>query len=180
MVTALDWHPLTGSLLSSSTDRGTIVWRDDKSKGQLLPQLSTMNELKGNTDACWNHRGDKFAVGAASGVVHIGSFNDTIGLWVVCMDTHLHDGPVVAVRFDPLSGRVVVSASADGTVILSSCYIPELDKDSDGLFGGFSSPETTILFKFKMGAWVNTVSFSPSGQALIFASKLKTNHNFAF
>ena len=172
-MTALDWHPKTGLLLSSSADRGTIVWRDDKNKGQLMPQLSTMNELKGNTDACWNHRGDKFAVGAASGVVHIGSFNDTIGLWVVCMDTHLHDGPVVAVRFDPLSGRVVVSASADGTVILSSCYIPDLDKDSNGIFGGFSNPETTILFKFKMREWANTVSFSPSGEALMFASKSK-------
>jgi WD40 repeat protein len=29
LVTALDWHPQTGLLLSCSSDRGIIVWRTE-------------------------------------------------------------------------------------------------------------------------------------------------------
>lgn len=79
-------------------------------------------------------------------------------------------------KFDPHAGRVVASASADGTVIVSSCYIPEVDKDSNGLFGNYKETEPTILFKFKMREWANTLSFSPSGEALMFSSKY--SHKF--
>jgi len=103
-----------------------------------MPQLCNINELKANTDACWNHRGDKFAVGAASGQVYIGTYNKELGLWFALpqdADRALHDGPVVSVKFDPLSSRVVASASADGVVIVSTCYVPEVDSDSKGLYG---------------------------------------------
>ncbi len=83
----------------------------------------------------------------------------------------MHDGPVVCVKFDPLSSRVVASASADGQVIVSTSYLEELDgkADSSGPFGKIKTSE--ILFKFKCNEWVNTLSFSPSGKQLLFASK---------
>jgi len=48
----------------------------------------------------------------------------------------LHDGSVVSVKFDPLSSRVIASASIDGTVVISSAYDPDLDANSTaGPFG---------------------------------------------
>jgi hypothetical protein len=33
-------------------------------------------EKRANIDATWNHRGDKFAVGASSGKIYIGNYNE--------------------------------------------------------------------------------------------------------
>jgi len=72
---ALDWHPKTGLLLSCSADRGIIVWKEDEETKQYMPQLCQIKELKANLDAVWNFRGDKFAVGAASGQVYVGAWD---------------------------------------------------------------------------------------------------------
>jgi hypothetical protein len=46
----MHWHPTTGLLLTCSTDRGIIVWNQG-SKGDLMPQLVNIKELKSNLDA---------------------------------------------------------------------------------------------------------------------------------
>ncbi len=82
----------------------------------------------------------------------------------------------MSVRFDPLSSRVVASASIDGTVCISSAFDPDLDSNStSGPFGSVTtnykeSQET--IFKFRCSEWVNSVSFSPSGNTICYASKL--------
>ncbi len=156
---------MTGLLLSCSSDRGIIVWKEDATTKKMMPQLCNIRELKSNNDACWNMRGDKFCVGAASGHVYTGCYNNAVNLWIANSLTDnksLHDSPVTSVKFDPLSGRVVASSSTDGTVIVSSAYDDQMDTAQDqGPFGKLKSNE--ILFKFKCSEWVNCVSFSPSG-----------------
>ncbi len=156
---------MTGLLLSCSSDRGIIVWKEDATTKKMMPQLCNIRELKSNNDACWNMRGDKFCVGAASGHVYTGCYNNAVNLWIANSLTDnksLHDSPVTSVKFDPLSGRVVASSSTDGTVIVSSAYDDQMDTAQDqGPFGKLKSNE--ILFKFKCTEWVNCVSFSPSG-----------------
>lgn len=83
-VNALDWHPKTNLLLSASTDRSVIVWNEEGTgkDSKFLPQLCAIKELKANLDASWNHRGDKFCVGASSGHVFVGKYNSDTGFWV--------------------------------------------------------------------------------------------------
>lgn len=148
-----------------------------------MPQLCQIKELKANTDACWNHKGDKFAVGAASGLVFVGSYDAQNGFWIARSltddDKPLHDGTVVSVKFDPLSGRVVASASIDGTVCISSAFDPDLDANNTaGPFGSVSTnykESLETIFKFKCSEWVNTVSFSPSGNSICYSSKYLFN-----
>jgi WD40 repeat protein len=71
-VSSLDWNPVSKLLLSSSVDRGVIVWEESKEINGLKPQLAVVKETKANIDAAWNFKGDKFCVGAASGHVFIG------------------------------------------------------------------------------------------------------------
>lgn len=81
-------------------------------------------------DATWNHRGDKFCVGASSGHVFTGMFDSQLGFWIALAQDEskpLHDASVVAVRYDPLSSRVVASCGMDGTVLISTSYVPALD-----------------------------------------------------
>ena len=68
--------------MSSSTDRGVIVWGENKDVNGLKPQLAVVKETKANIDAAWNYKGDKFCVGAASGHVFIGSFSEANNFWI--------------------------------------------------------------------------------------------------
>jgi len=138
----------------------------------MMPTLCAIKELKANLDASWNTKGDKFCVGAASGHVFIGSFNAQNGFWIAPSQTNdkpLHKASVLCVRFDP-SGRVVASASADGTVIISTCYDEAIDTESTGPFANVTT-DAEMLFKFTTSGWVNSLSFSPSGSTLVFVCK---------
>lgn len=44
--------------------------------------MAVVKETKANIDASWNHRGDKFCVGAASGHVFIGQFSTANNFWI--------------------------------------------------------------------------------------------------
>ena len=142
-----------------------------------MPNLCAIKELKSNLFASWNHRGDKFCVGGSSGHVFVGTFNADLNFWVALSQSDepplgkpLHKASVTAVRFDPLSGRVCASASADGQVIITSAYKPELDSDGSGPFAGVTDEIGTIMFRLKTNVWNNTLAWSPSGATLAFAS----------
>ena len=79
---ALDWHPKTDLLLSASTDRGVLVWGFDAQFKGLRPTMCVVKEPKANLDATWNARGDKFAVGTASGNVFIGVYDKDQQFWI--------------------------------------------------------------------------------------------------
>lgn len=92
-------------------------------------------------------------------------------------DKAAHDSPVTNVRFDPLSGKCVVSSSSDGTVQFIADFNEETDSPTgEGPFG--SIKEQVQVFKMKCNEWVNTVSFSQSGQEVAFATHDSTMHFF--
>ena len=122
-INSLNWHPTTGMLLSASTDRGIIVWSLNQNGSRYLPSLCNIKELKSNLDAAWNTQGNKFCVGASSGHVFVGSYDENVSFWVAISlngdpahNKGTHKASVLSVRFDPGSSRVVASASADGNV----------------------------------------------------------------
>jgi len=180
LVTALDWHPQTGLLLSCSSDRGIIVWEMEKASKKLMPQLCNIKELKANTDAAWSTKGDKFVVGAASGYVFVGSFNNKVNLWIAqaISDKPTHDAPVTKVCFDPIDGKCIASASADGQVQFNSDFNEDIDSPTGtGPFGNITDPMR--IFKMQCGEWVNSVSFSPSGTEVAFATHDSMMHFFS-
>ena len=178
VVTSFEWHPKTNALLSCSADRGIIVWNfspNDPTK--LIPTLCAVKELKANLDASWNHRGDKFCIGTASGHVFMGTYNQDLQFWVAISQTEepplgkaLHKDSVNSVRFDPGAGRVIASASCDGKVLITSAYDEILDTDGTGPFAGVTEESGEILFTFKSNCWNNTLAFSQSGTTLAFSS----------
>jgi len=151
-----------------------IVWAPgsgDK-KNEFLPQIGMIKETKANLDGCWNHRGDKFAVGSSSGVIYVGSFFANSNFWVAHPVTKkaAHKASVLCVRFDPLSSRVVASCSLDGTVQITSCYNKDLDLDSAGPFGSVISYGDTLV-SISNNGWVNSVAFSPSSSFLCYVTQ---------
>lgn len=101
---SLDWNPKTDLLLSASTDRGVIIWEENALIKGLKPQLAIIKESKSNIDAAWNTNGNKFCVGASSGNVFIGKWDEAMNFWVASSITGkkvLHSASVVSVRLDP-------------------------------------------------------------------------------
>ena len=174
----MTWHPTTNLLLSASTDRGIIVWTSSANGKKYLPSLCNIKELKSNLDAAWNTQGNKFCVGASSGHVFVGHYDSVVNFWVApsltgdpAVSKPLHKASVLSVRFDPGSGRVVASASADGTVIISSCYDPSVDGEGTGPFAGVDAEYGTKIFSFNSKCWNNTLAFNQTGETLAFSCK---------
>ncbi len=171
-VSSLDWHSGTDMLLSASTDRGVIVWEHSADINGLKPQLAVIKETKSNIDASWNHAGNKFCVGASSGNVFIGKYLEDNQFWVAntISKKPLHSSSVVCTRFDPLSGRVVASASTDGKCLITSCFDADLDSTfTKGPYGNVSTYGET-LFSFTVIGWVNTVQWAPDSSAIAYAT----------
>jgi hypothetical protein len=57
----------------------------------------------------------------------------------------IHDSSVVTVQFDPLSGRVVATASTDCLCKIVTCYKEGLDTNTDGPFGNITSTGETLI-----------------------------------
>ena len=169
----MDWNVKTGLLLSASTDRGVIVWQDSADIKGMKPQLAVIKETKSNVDASWNHLGNKFCVGASSGNVFVGMFDDVQNFWVatpISGKKALHSASVVSVRFDPLSGRAVASASVDGKCYITSCYTENTDSSAtQGPFGKVATWGET-LFSFSVIGWVNFVAWSPDATVLAYGT----------
>jgi len=112
--------------LSSSADRGVIVWEKGAGKDadNYLPQMGVIKEQRANLDAKWNHRGDKFVVGSSSGYIYTGRYFRDNNFWVAHPISRKpsHKASVVCVTFDPQSSRVIASSSLDGTCQINSCY----------------------------------------------------------
>ena len=150
------------------------MWEQGKGdkKNDFLPQVGIIKEQKANLDASWNHKGDKYCVGSSSGYIYVGSYFKDNNFWVAhpVSKKPTHKASVVCVRFDPLSGRVVASASLDGTIQITSCYKQDLDNDSAGPFGSVTSHGDTLM-SIQNNGWINSVSFNLSGTALCYVTQ---------
>jgi WD40 repeat protein len=141
-----------------------------------------VKEKKSNLDCQWNRFGDKFVIGSSSGFVYQCTYNEAQKFWVAEQDRKArHTDSVIQVRYDPGSGHVVASVSLDGTVQIKSCYNADIDSthDASGLFAGIRTSGVTV-FKFNPGQWINSFSFSPSGEQFVWASKYYLCANATF
>jgi len=143
-----------------------------------MPKLCHVKELRSCLAATWNHRGDKWACAGSSGHVFVGTFNHENNMWLAYSQTEepprgkpLHKATVTEIRFDPASGRAIASASCDGTVLITSAYKEDVDTDTgSGPFAAVTEDYGDVLFRLKTSVWNNTLSWSPSGATLAFAS----------
>lgn len=133
-----------------------------------------IGESKANLDASWNSLGTSFCVGSSSGNVYVGTYSESNNFWVahpLNKKKAAHKASVVCVRFDPLSGRVVASASLDGTIQINSCCPKdEAGTTKEGPFGSVSSYAETLV-QIQVNGWVNFIAWSPSSKVVAFGTQ---------
>ena len=123
-------------------------------------------------DASWNSRGDKFVIAASSGCVNVGTYFEANNFWVAhtvskSSNKPIHKASAICAKFDPLSSRVVISSSLDGSVLITTCYTDKLDKEGSGPFADITTYGENLL-SVSCNGWVNHVSFSPSGTNICY------------
>ena len=155
-ISGLDWSHETNRLLSCSYDKTSFVW--DLIKNKWEPSNVVVTTKLGYLCCKWNKRGDKFCEGTSAKQLLIGYFNKKSNWWMG-MNIKAHKSSVVACEIDPTS-LFVLSGSTDLRVYVSSCYIPEVDDQ--------------FLTEVKPNCWVNSVSWSPSGDYGLVAGQDST------
>lgn len=166
LVSAVDWHPRTNRIISSSHDRNVVVW---EYATVWKPALVNFYQSRGVLDASWSMNGNKFVVGTGSKNIGVGHWSDLLQGWNT-KRMKLFSSSVTSVRFDP-SGLVIAAGSTDRTCKVITTFMEEVDSNIQGNFrysGVRSFGE--IIYSIDTGAWVNSLSWSPDALWLAVTS----------
>ena len=124
-ISAVDWHPVTNRIISSSHDRNILVWSFNSSKNVWVQELVNFKVKVSILDVKWSNRGDKFVATTGSKLVAAGYFEKEMNMWN-CKAMKEHRSSVTCARFDN-TGLFILSGSTDLKAYISSSYISEVD-----------------------------------------------------
>lgn len=169
-VSALDWSPVTGQLLSCSHDRTAYVWTQAEDAKQpsdaWTPVLILLDsQMKhGFTCAKWSGSGQKLYVGGASPTVAVGKY-DAESDWWRCTVATPHCSSVTCLAPHPVNDTLLATGSTDCTVKVISTFNKSIDGAANRL-----AKLGTEMATFNAGAWVNAISWSESGTSIAIAA----------
>jgi len=175
LVTSIDWAPNSNRIVTASQDRNAYVWQQtpDPQTGKLLwkPTLVLLRINRAATFVRWSPKEDKFAVASGARTIAICSFDPENNWWVA---KHLKKpirSTVLSVEWHP-NNVLLAAGSADMKARVFSAYIKEVDDKPAPTVWGSKLPFNTLCGEYASpaGGWVHAVGFSPSGDALAFAS----------
>ena len=179
VVSAMDWHPATGRLVTCSHDRSAFVW--NLAGGAWSPQVVILPHNRACLDVKWSPDGRKFAVASGSKKALI-AFFDAANNWWVSRETAKSKSTVLALAWHP-SSLVIAAASCDYSCSVISAYMEDVDgAAAPGAtpFGALPEAGEAIAEFEASRAWVNDVAWSPSGSALAFAGHDSLLHVVTF
>lgn len=121
-VASLDWHPVTGRLVSVGHDRNAFVWVFDADNDRWTPQVVVLHISKAALDVKWSLDGSEFAVASASKQVSICRFDPGSNWWISSVSKKAKS-TVTSVAWHP-SGQVVAAGSTDFKCRVISAWLP--------------------------------------------------------
>jgi actin related protein 2/3 complex subunit 1A/1B len=123
-VSGLDWNQTTNQIISCGYDKTAFVYTFSGVKWK--PNLVIIqNQNRAALCVTWNASGTKFALGSGNKRIFIGYYEPKNNWWT-CPSYKVHKSSVVAVRFHPAK-CLLASASTDRKIIISSCFLDEID-----------------------------------------------------
>ena len=209
VVSAMDWHPATGKLVTCSHEcvcthparraraqpphptttpayathpfisRSAFVWT--LAGGTWSPQVVILPHNRACLDVKWSPDGRKFAVASGSKKALI-AFFDPANNWWVSRETAKAKSTVLALAWHP-SSLVIATASCDYSCTVVSAFMEDVDgAAAPGAtpFGALPEAGEAIAEFEASRAWVNDVAWSPSGGALAFAGHDSLLHVVTF
>lgn len=169
LVTGVDIAPQSGRIVTCSQDRNAYVW--ERSGDSWRPTLVLLRINRAATCVRWSPSETKFAVGSGARIAAVCYFEEENDWWV---SKHLKKplrSTVTSVAWHPNSVLLALG-SADGHARVLSAFIKGVDERPQPSVWGERLPFNTVSGEFlnQTAGWVKSVAFSPSGDALAFAS----------
>ncbi|KAJ4421397.1 ARP2/3 actin-organizing complex subunit Sop2 [Gnomoniopsis sp. IMI 355080] len=169
LVTSVDIAPNSGRIVTSSQDRNALVW--EPSPEGYKPTLVLLRINRAATFVRWSPSETKFAVGSGDRVIAISYFEEENDWWV---SKHLKKpirSTITSVAWHPNS-VLLAAGSTDAHARVFSSFIKSVDARPEPSAWGERLPFNTVCGEFlnNSAGWVHSVAFSPSGDALAFAS----------
>lgn len=169
-VSGIDWCAKTNQIVTCGHDRNAYVWQYEN--GEWKPQLVILRINRAATCVKWSPNGDKFTVGSGAKCVPVCYFEPSQSWWISKM-IKKHKSSVLDVDWSP-NQKFIVTGACDFKCRIFSAFIEGIDSsDSDSLssiFGSNANNFGECLVEFDQAkAWVQGVSWAPSGNRIAFA-----------
>lgn len=174
-VSGIDWHPETNLIVTCGHDRNAYVWKFEKETWKPLLVILRINRAA--TGVKWSPDGKKFAVTSGAKCVPVCHFETTQNWWISKM-IKKHKSTVLCLDWSP-NGKFVVTGGCDFRTRVFSAFIEGIDNPDAGDFGHWASGNEfgEELMDFDMTkAWVQGVSWAPSGNYIAFVGHGSTLH----
>lgn len=183
VVCGIDWHPITNKIVTCSHDVNAFVWTYDTREGIWTPSLSILRINRAALKVKWSPDGAKFAVATGSKIVPVCYYDRQNDWWISrTKGKKLHNSSIVDVSWHPNS-QIIATAGCDFRCKVISAYMPEVDPSPiDPSFcrmEEFGFGKLITIFK-SAKSWVESVSWAPSGNALVFCAHDSTIHIASF
>jgi len=175
LITSIDWAPNSNRIVTASQDRNAYVWSQtpDPNTGKTIwkPTLVLLRINRAATYVKWSPNEDKFAVASGARAIAVCSFDPENDWWVSRLLKKPIRSTVLSVDWHP-NNVLLAAGSADMKARVLSAFIKDVDKRPAPTVWGEKLPFNTICGEYTSpaGGWVHAVGFSPSGDALAFAS----------
>ncbi|KAH9001128.1 actin-like protein ARPC3 [Lactarius akahatsu] len=175
IITSIDWAPRSNQIVTASQDRNAYVWQQapDPLTGRTVwkPTLVLLRINRAATFVRWSPFEDKFAVASGARAIAICSFDPDNNWWVAKQLKKPIRSTVLSIDWHP-NNVLLAAGSADMKARVFSAYIKDVDKRPPPSVWGEKLPFNTVCGEYSSnsGGWVHSVGFSPSGDALAFAS----------
>uniref|UniRef100_A0A8C6S6Z2 Actin-related protein 2/3 complex subunit n=1 Tax=Neogobius melanostomus TaxID=47308 RepID=A0A8C6S6Z2_9GOBI len=163
-ITGIDWAPESNRIVTCASDRNAYVWtlRDR----QWKPTLVLVRINRAATCVKWSPQENKFALGSGARLISICYFEKENDWW---LSKHIKKdirSTVLSLDWHP-NNILLAAGSAD-----LHCRSVLVQGDYSGPYGlGAKMPFGEVLLEHKdCGGWVHGVSFSPSGDQLVWVS----------
>jgi len=166
VVTGIDWAPQTNRIVTSSQDRNAYVWTFQG--GVWKPTLVILRITRAATSVQWSPKENKFAVSCGAkcvAVCHFDKDND----WWVSKHIKKHKSTVLKVAWHP-NNIFIATGSSDYKARVFSAFIKGEDEKPGNTPFGSKLPFGELLAEYPVGAWVHSITWSPSGNRLAFVA----------
>jgi actin related protein 2/3 complex subunit 1A/1B len=166
-VTGIDWAPKSGSLVTCGADRNAYVWKFQD--GVWHPVLVILRINRAATVVKWSPSENKFAVGSGARIISICFFDKENDWWVSKHIKKPLRSTITSIDWHP-NNCLLAAGCTDFKARVFSGYIKDIEEKPTETVWGKKMMFGNLMAELSNGGggWVHSVSFSPSGDKLVW------------
>lgn len=177
-VTSVDWAKNSSKIVTVSSDRNAYVWSDSNNQGNWTPELVLLRISRAATCVRWSPLENKFAVGSSARLATVCYWEKGQNCWVSKHIKKPIRSTIMCVDWHP-ENALLATGSSDMTCRIFSAYVKDIESKPAETGWGKKMPFGQLMVEYKTSGWVQTVSFSSTGNELAIGSHDSTT-NIAF